>query len=282
MDDALPDVYYLETVEQLRVLADELRQRILVTLRAQPMTVTQIGERLALSPAKIHYHVRELERVGLVRLVATREKGGILEKYFQPVARDVLVSPALLRSLSADDQVATISAFVAEIERNLMRALASGAGVGAPEQPTAGISRNHLWLTDEEFPLVSRAIDLALEPYQQPRDRPGERERTFIQMMYDTAAGAEESTQAEQNGAAPARAPRLRRTISAGAVSWDRGALERAVSRGEMLDMTALGYLAFADDIPPELADRAIARLRHRGLLRATPEVRAVLRRKEG
>lgn len=34
--------------------------------------------RLARSDA--HYHVRELERVGLVQLVETREKGGILEK----------------------------------------------------------------------------------------------------------------------------------------------------------------------------------------------------------
>jgi len=73
--------YEIENIEQLRAIADVLRLRIIDILQKQPMTVTQLGEVLGLAPAKVHYHVRELERVGLLRLVETREKGGILEKY---------------------------------------------------------------------------------------------------------------------------------------------------------------------------------------------------------
>jgi DNA-binding transcriptional ArsR family regulator len=85
------EVYNLITVEQVRVMADELRQRILEELREQPRTVTQVGEILDLAPSKVHYHVRELERVRLVDLVETREKGGILEKYYRSVARSFWV-----------------------------------------------------------------------------------------------------------------------------------------------------------------------------------------------
>ncbi len=64
----LPSSYDLETVDQLRAIADELRQRIFESLLDQPLTVTQVGQRLGVAPAKLHYHMRELERVGLVHL----------------------------------------------------------------------------------------------------------------------------------------------------------------------------------------------------------------------
>ena len=53
----IPEVYELETIEQMRAVADELRQRIITQLLEKPMTVTQVGEQLGLSPAKIHYHI---------------------------------------------------------------------------------------------------------------------------------------------------------------------------------------------------------------------------------
>ncbi len=74
-----------------------LRLRIIDLLQGHPMTVTQLGEIMGMAPAKVHYHVRELERVGLLQLVETREKGGILEKYYQPIAKDISVSRNLLR-----------------------------------------------------------------------------------------------------------------------------------------------------------------------------------------
>jgi len=65
--------YELETIEQLRVYADELRMRIVDQLALRAMTVTQLAELLGEAPNKLHYHVRELERVGLVKKVKTRD-----------------------------------------------------------------------------------------------------------------------------------------------------------------------------------------------------------------
>src|SRR5947209_5417117 len=101
--------YEIETIEQLRAIADLLRLRIVDVLKEKPMTVTQLGEVLGEAPAKVHYHVRELEKVGLLRLVETREKGGILEKYYQPIARDFSVEKQLL-SAPPDEAVAMMGA----------------------------------------------------------------------------------------------------------------------------------------------------------------------------
>src|SRR5947209_2274242 len=133
----------------MRAIADELRQRIFITLVEHPMTVTQVGERLGVAPAKIHYHVRELERVGLLRLVETREKGGILEKYYRPIAREVNVPRSLLQRMSPDEVVSAMSDFLQDVQRSFMRAMTVNLD-GEDGPKNISLTRSHFWLTDEE------------------------------------------------------------------------------------------------------------------------------------
>src|SRR5215472_14641039 len=92
----IEDVFSLTTLDQVRTMADPLRVRILERLVRAPMTVKMLGTDLGEPPAKVHYHVRELERIGVIRLVETREKGGVLEKYYRAVARDFKVMKDVL------------------------------------------------------------------------------------------------------------------------------------------------------------------------------------------
>jgi DNA-binding transcriptional ArsR family regulator len=286
------DVYELQTVEQLRTIADELRQRILAALTETAMTITQGGERLGVAAAKAHYHVRELERVGLVRLVETREKGGILEKYYRSVALDFSVPGSLLRSMPPDEAFDTVSTFMRETSRGLLQAFRTAA-----EEPQSSnrvaLSRLILWLTDEEFRELVSSIDDVLSPYQHRRGIPGERERTFVHLIYDTEAGMIRETDDRAAPASGESQPKIaleillsgkrkvHRTIVAGGVSYSREELERRRERGEILDVTVLGYLSFADDVPAELVDQVIGRVRHKGILRASSQIRSVLDRKK-
>src|SRR5690242_6847426 len=149
-------MYSISSLDQMRAIADDLRLRIFDRLTRQPMTVTQLGDALGIAPAKAHYHVRELERVGLVKLVETREKGGILEKYYRAVARDISVSPGLLRGLSPDDMAGVVGQFLDFATRGFLRAVAHEAWQ-AHEQPedaasggSLGLSGASIWMTDEE------------------------------------------------------------------------------------------------------------------------------------
>jgi DNA-binding transcriptional ArsR family regulator len=92
-----PEIFEVTELEQLRVLADPLRMRILNNLFPQAHTVKQIADRLELSPTKLYYHFGELERVGLITVVETRVKSGIIEKYYRCVAETIRVSRDLLR-----------------------------------------------------------------------------------------------------------------------------------------------------------------------------------------
>jgi DNA-binding transcriptional ArsR family regulator len=78
---ALEDYYYLETIEQLQVLADPLRYRIAILL-GKPKTGAQIARQLEMPRAKVHYHLKVLESAGLIRLHSLDHSQGIIEKYY--------------------------------------------------------------------------------------------------------------------------------------------------------------------------------------------------------
>jgi DNA-binding transcriptional ArsR family regulator len=331
MDD-IPEMYNLETIEQLRAVSDRLRVRIFEALGRRPMTVAQLSDQLGLAHAKVHYHVRELERVGLVRLVEMREKGGILEKYYRAVARDLTVAPTLLRSIPPDEGVAALGEFLQWTASGFLRAFRQRLGKRPPEGAVASLNAGTLFLTHDEVAELLRQMHALTLPYAEPRGVPGEREHAFAQLLYTELPQLDDAEE-EQEQSAPAagapgtrgaelevrhaalddvertrpvfaaptpssrpappgpslpslpppvrRDPKRRRVIAAGTVSYSRADLEQMVKRGEQINILAIGWCSFADDIPAELADRAIAHFRLRGALSASPGVRAVLERKE-
>src|SRR5215510_13126289 len=77
----------LSDLEQVKVLADPLRLRILEQLCLAERTTKQVAQRLGEKPTKLYHHVEALERVGLIRLTRTRQNRGTVEKYYLAVAR---------------------------------------------------------------------------------------------------------------------------------------------------------------------------------------------------
>lgn len=78
----------LSTLEEIKVFTDPFRIKILLTLNQDPMTVKQIADKLKEVPSKVHYHVKELERINVLEIVEKRENAGIIEKYYYPTAKE--------------------------------------------------------------------------------------------------------------------------------------------------------------------------------------------------
>jgi DNA-binding transcriptional ArsR family regulator len=85
--DDLPGVHELTDLEQLRALSDPLRVLLFRLLREREQTVKELCDQLGESSTRLYYHVGELERVGLVRLVRTEARAGIVQKYYRSIAR---------------------------------------------------------------------------------------------------------------------------------------------------------------------------------------------------
>src|SRR5579863_7177340 len=196
--EELADTFVVEQFDQLRAIADPLRSRILELLVQRPMTMSQLGEVFGETTAKMHYHVRELEKFGFLRLVEKRERGGFIEKYYRAVAREISIASDLLRTTPSSELGRTIQGYLDEMKQEVMRAITYGNE--HPEAPFCFTWGNDsLWLTQEEFKTLEQQLDALFEPFRQPRGRAEERPWIAHFIAHPEAPlGAKEKGEAEE------------------------------------------------------------------------------------
>jgi DNA-binding transcriptional ArsR family regulator len=129
-------VALLDEPERLRLALPPLRRRLLERLRA-PGSATGLAAELGLPRQRLNYHLRALERAGLLELVEERQRRGCVERILVAAARDFVVDPAVLgdapaRAAATQDRfasehlIAASAGTVRQVAR--MRARASEQG----------------------------------------------------------------------------------------------------------------------------------------------------------
>jgi DNA-binding transcriptional ArsR family regulator len=191
--DELADTFPIENLEQLRVLADPLRMRILEQLVQRPMTMSQLGDAFGESTAKMHYHVRELEKFGFIKLVEKRERGGFIEKYYRAVAKDVRVPPELLHASPTSELAKPIQDYFEKVSREVLRSITR-----QQEQACFSVLDATVWVTREEYEDMQRQFQAILAPYHERRGIAGEQPwlahwiaHTFVQEGEDSIPSEE-------------------------------------------------------------------------------------------
>ncbi|MEO8970514.1 MAG: helix-turn-helix domain-containing protein [Ktedonobacteraceae bacterium] len=262
--------YKIDSIEQLRAIADGLRIRIIEMLQEQPMTVTQLGDAMGEAPAKIHYHVRELEKVGLLKLVETREKGGILEKYYQPIARDFSVENSLFLQATPDESLAAIGAWFDQLKDGFQRAFRV-AIEKKEESPEVVLNDAILYLTTAEQQQLCQQINELFKPYGERRGREDEQPMIGSFIIYPRDVATKAPQPANES---------IRNVWMVGSMQFSRADLEQVLVEGQRLHIHVTGICKFAKDISATLADSAIEQLQVIGKIEASPAVREVLERK--
>lgn len=107
----------LSDLDQVRVLSDPLRIRILEDLCTEERTTKQVAQRLGEKPTKLYHHVEALERVGLIRLTRKRQNRGTMEKYYMAVARQFRADRCLFTAADAGGEAEsdTLQAMISTI-----------------------------------------------------------------------------------------------------------------------------------------------------------------------
>ena len=82
-----------------------LRQAVLELL-SEPASASQIATVLGESRQRVNYHVRALERSGLVELVEERQRRGCTERVVRATSDAVVVSPTVIGDAAAHDRFA--------------------------------------------------------------------------------------------------------------------------------------------------------------------------------
>jgi DNA-binding transcriptional ArsR family regulator len=95
------DVAVLEDSAAAGVSLDPVRARLLAEL-AEPGSATTLAASVGLPRQKVNYHLRTLERHGLVELVEERRKGNCTERVLRATAASYVISPAALAPVQPD------------------------------------------------------------------------------------------------------------------------------------------------------------------------------------
>jgi len=159
------DVYTMTDLEQVKVLADPLRVRILEALCGHDRTTKQVAEVLGEKPTRLYHHVEALERVGLIRLVDTRQVRGTVEKYYSAIAKMFRADPRLFQT--ADETGATdaigevVDTMMSQTTRDLQRLIDSGHDLSGNDD--AVLSYIELRGTEEDLREVRDTVMSLLE-----------------------------------------------------------------------------------------------------------------------
>jgi DNA-binding transcriptional ArsR family regulator len=95
------DIAVIEDPSAAEASLDPVRARLLAEL-GEPGSATILATRLGLPRQNVNYHLKELERHGLVELVAERRKGNCTERILRATAASYVISPAAVGAVQPD------------------------------------------------------------------------------------------------------------------------------------------------------------------------------------
>ena len=110
----MKEVLVLRDLECIKAIAHPKRIEILKMFHEAPLSAKQLSQLLDEPHAKINYHIKTLYKVGILDLVEEKIKSGIVEKYYYPTAKNIVIGKKVLNFYLDDgceDEEISISRF---------------------------------------------------------------------------------------------------------------------------------------------------------------------------
>ena len=113
----MKEVLVLRDLECIKAIVHPKRIDILKAFNDLPLSAKQLSQMLDEPHAKINYHIKTLYKVGILELVEEKIKSGIVEKYYYPKAKNIVIDKNVINiSLRGEDDEVFLSKFDAIIE----------------------------------------------------------------------------------------------------------------------------------------------------------------------
>jgi DNA-binding transcriptional ArsR family regulator len=95
------DVAVIDDPAAAEASLDPVRARLLAEL-AEPGSAAALADKVGLPRQNVNYHLKALERHGLIELVDERKKGNVTERILRATAMSYVISPTALAALQPD------------------------------------------------------------------------------------------------------------------------------------------------------------------------------------
>jgi DNA-binding transcriptional ArsR family regulator len=156
----------LEDPGALRALAHPARLAVVDELyQGNERTSSELAELTGLSPSAMSYHLRALERWGIVERGTPRNDGR--ERPWRGVARTLRFDPETISTAAVDVVAGTTLQHLRDEFRRWSLVEQSEPKVW---RDLAGVGRSYLWLTEEEATAFDSELSAVLKKYTGDRD----------------------------------------------------------------------------------------------------------------
>lgn len=159
--------FLIETYDQLKVISDSLRVKIVVMLIEKEMTVTEIGKAIKLPKAKVFYHLKELEKQGMISLIRTQEVKGNIYKYYRSTHNGFEIDGKLLPNLKDDVEAVHNTIIIQQLE-NAKLVVSKNIHLRNGENSIS--QTRQIQCTEEQFKLWSEEYNKLMTKYDQIKE----------------------------------------------------------------------------------------------------------------
>jgi DNA-binding transcriptional ArsR family regulator len=198
----------VDDVDALKATAGTIRIRLIELLRRRSATVKELAASLEMNPKSLYYHINQLERHALIRVVGTRLVSGIMEKRYRATAyvfRYVdLAAPgrATAPALLQDFVTSQLQITAEEIRLGIAQGRITPDPGSDGEDRSLRVAWTLLRLRPDEAADLAARLDAVLSEFQAlPDQHDGVRRGTyrFLQALFPTyrrAPGGDEPAEA--------------------------------------------------------------------------------------
>lgn len=174
----MKDLEILSDLTQIKAISHGYRIRILEAFGEKAASAKQISDLLGEPHAKVNYHIKVLVRVGILAPAGENVRLGVLEKYYQAVARHFRIDSGAMQMSDARVKASVDHASLAAFEhtsRQFFQALERKDRTEANRISTYP----DLHLTETQAHAFFKEYDALLQAYAQRCAEPGQDTRRY-------------------------------------------------------------------------------------------------------
>jgi DNA-binding transcriptional ArsR family regulator len=166
----MKDAIVLKDLEQIKAISQQYRLDVIDAFDNLPKTAKQVAEIMGEPHGRVNYHIKMLEKVGILELVEEVSKLGVVEKYYCPVAYKILIdSSAVTLDDVMDDTISKVSlALFESVSKDFYESI---------ELYTGNVSRKiaysaDYFLTETEAKTLNHEISRIVEEFLKDKTEP--------------------------------------------------------------------------------------------------------------
>ncbi|MCZ6837106.1 MAG: helix-turn-helix domain-containing protein [Planctomycetota bacterium] len=161
MPPDLKNVYRVRTPEQLRILAAPMRNAIFEAMcDLAPCTLAALSEHLDKSSESLHYHIKLLEKIGVVKAVGLEESGGRKRVIYDLPSKLLKLDPPRRSKAFQAAKADGASAWLRLMDQQLRKAIEAERELApSKEKRTIRIEREVVSLSPSDLTRLNALLD---------------------------------------------------------------------------------------------------------------------------